>query len=161
MDDGRVRVVLLVDDLPPMRRGVRALLERGDACAVVAEATSSAEALALAAARGADVVLAAKQLSAAELRARAAADAPGASPLTAREAEVLGAVAEGLTNRQIARALAMSDQTVKNHLATILRKTDTANRTHAAFVALRCGWIAPPAALAGAPAAEHEAPGAW
>ena len=161
MGDGRVKVVLLVDDVPPMRRHVRALLEGGGACAVVAEATTSADALAQAAACGADVVLAAKQLSPAELQARAAADAALASPLSARQAEVLGAVAAGRTNEQIARALGVSDQTVKNHLTAVLRKTGAANRTQAAFAALGRGWIAPPVTAPGAPAGEHEANAAW
>jgi DNA-binding NarL/FixJ family response regulator len=51
--------------------------------------------------------------------------------LTRREAEILELVAEGLSNVQIARALWVTEQTVKFHLSNIYRKLGVANRTHA------------------------------
>jgi DNA-binding NarL/FixJ family response regulator len=56
----------------------------------------------------------------------------GPAPLTAREAEVLGLVAEGLSNREIAARLFISANTAANHVRSILMKTGTANRTQAA-----------------------------
>ena len=59
-------------------------------------------------------------------------------PLTEREWEVLDLVAEGLSNRQVARCLGISEKTVKNHLHTIFGKLGTRSRTEAAlFVCLR------------------------
>jgi DNA-binding NarL/FixJ family response regulator len=57
--------------------------------------------------------------------------------LTAREAEVLGLLAEGLTNRQIAQRLYVSAATVKSHVNAICRKLQAENRTHAVAIARR------------------------
>ena len=62
----------------------------------------------------------------------ARADARGETGLSARELEVLEAVARGLTNRAVAKELFLSDQTVKRHLRRIFRKLGVANRTEAA-----------------------------
>ena len=62
--------------------------------------------------------------------------------LTAREKEVLGLVAGGATNKEIAAALGISPSTVKNHLQNILEKLHLENRVQAAAYALR-GGIAP------------------
>jgi DNA-binding NarL/FixJ family response regulator len=56
--------------------------------------------------------------------------------LTAREREVLGLLAEGLSNKQIARALGISVRTVTVHVSNLLRKTGTASRTEAALKAI-------------------------
>lgn len=61
------------------------------------------------------------------------------SALTQREADVLRAVADGLTNRQIAARLYISPNTAANHVRAILRKTGAANRTDAAVLAHRFG----------------------
>lgn len=60
-------------------------------------------------------------------------------PLTARELEVLGLVAEGADNAEIARKLVISEATVRSHLSHILDKLHLANRTQAALYALREG----------------------
>lgn len=62
-------------------------------------------------------------------------------PLSSREMEILDLVAHGNTNRQIAQALYLSDQTVKNHITSILRKLAVNDRTQAVVLALRQGWI--------------------
>jgi DNA-binding NarL/FixJ family response regulator len=63
-------------------------------------------------------------------------------PLTPREIEVLELVAEGLSNKAIAGRLAISDQTVKFHVASIAGKLGAANRTDAVRRAVRHGLIA-------------------
>jgi DNA-binding NarL/FixJ family response regulator len=63
------------------------------------------------------------------------------SPLTPREVEILDCVAQGNSNKEIARILSISDQTVKNHITSILRKLAVNDRTQAVIYALRHGWI--------------------
>jgi DNA-binding NarL/FixJ family response regulator len=63
------------------------------------------------------------------------------SPLTPREVEILDCVAQGNSNKEIARILTISDQTVKNHITSILRKLAVNDRTQAVIYALRHGWI--------------------
>lgn len=59
--------------------------------------------------------------------------------LTEREQEVLGHIADGRSNREIARALHLSEKTVKTHVSNILMKLDLADRTQAALWAVRNG----------------------
>ncbi len=61
--------------------------------------------------------------------------------LTRREREVLGLVASGITNKEIATALGISPSTVKNHLQNILEKLHLDNRVQAATFALREGLV--------------------
>jgi DNA-binding NarL/FixJ family response regulator len=63
------------------------------------------------------------------------------SPLTPREIEILDCVAQGNSNKEIARILSISDQTVKNHITSILRKLAVNDRTQAVIYALKHGWI--------------------
>ena len=63
--------------------------------------------------------------------------------LSTREAEVLRCVAEGLSNREIGLRLFISQNTVANHVRTILRKTGCSNRTEATTYAHRTGVVAP------------------
>jgi DNA-binding NarL/FixJ family response regulator len=65
-------------------------------------------------------------------------------PLTARELEILRAVAEGLTNARIGRQLWVTEQTVKFHLSNIYRKLGVSNRTEASRYALVHGLVALP-----------------
>jgi len=60
-----------------------------------------------------------------------------AADLTAREREVLGLIAEGMSNKQIAGALGISVRTVTVHVSNLLRKTGAASRTEAALKAIR------------------------
>ncbi|WP_245687303.1 response regulator [Streptacidiphilus griseoplanus] len=59
--------------------------------------------------------------------------------LTEREQEVLGHIADGRSNREIARSLHLSEKTVKTHVSNILMKLDLADRTQAALWAVRNG----------------------
>ncbi len=61
--------------------------------------------------------------------------------LTRREHEVLGLLAEGLTNRQIAERLVVSEHTVHRHVTNILRKLGLPSRTAAAAYAVRAGLL--------------------
>jgi NarL family two-component system response regulator LiaR len=61
--------------------------------------------------------------------------------LTPREADVLACLADGQPNREIARALLISEETVKTHVSSILTKLGLADRTQAAIYALRRGVI--------------------
>jgi NarL family two-component system response regulator LiaR len=64
---------------------------------------------------------------------------PAEEPLTEREVEVLGLVAQGLSNQEIAEELVISEPTVRTHVSNILSKLHLANRTQAALYALREG----------------------
>ena len=61
--------------------------------------------------------------------------------LTTRESQVLTLIADGNSNKLIAGILGTSEQTVKNHVSTILRKLNANDRAHAVFIAVRDGLI--------------------
>lgn len=63
------------------------------------------------------------------------------APLSTREMSILQLIARGASNKEIARELKISRQTVKNHMSSILRKLAVNDRTQAAVLALRRGWI--------------------
>ena len=63
------------------------------------------------------------------------------SPLTAREKEILNYIAQGYLNKQIALELGISEQTIKNHVTSILRKLNANVRTEAVVIALKQGII--------------------
>ena len=207
--------VLIVDDHPVVRQGLRVLLEVHDGIDVTGEAADGEEALAKAANLVPDVILLDLKLPGMngiavlrELRARGLASrilvltsgndpaqvglalrsgasgflykdvdpdalvrairavndgntllapaaagslvpsggaAPGTGPgrpggwgaLTAREREVLGEIARGLSNREIARRLHVSEKTVKTHVSSVLAKLGVQDRTQAAVYAVR------------------------
>ena len=66
--------------------------------------------------------------------------------VTSREREVLALLAAGLTNREIAARLVVSEHTVHRHVTNILRKLRLPSRTAAAAHAVRHGLLEPPAA---------------
>jgi two-component system, NarL family, response regulator DegU len=70
-------------------------------------------------------------------------------PLSDREIEVLERIAAGGSNKEIADALGISTQTVKNHISSILRKLSLNDRTQAVLYALRRGWIETPTTIRG------------
>ena len=73
---------------------------------------------------------------------------PGSShvfaPLSPREVQILDNIAQGMTNKEVAYALAISEQTVKTHMSSILRKLSVNDRTQAVVYAIRQGWIKGP-----------------
>jgi DNA-binding CsgD family transcriptional regulator len=117
-----MRVVLVG---PAARRArLRALLT--DDLEIVAEATTISEARRV---RDVDAYVMASPVTEEE-------DLP-VEPLTARELEVLDALADGLSNKAIAARLGISDETVKFHLSAIFGKLGASNRTDAVRLALR------------------------
>jgi len=62
-------------------------------------------------------------------------------PLSDREMEVLSCVVRGMSNKEIAKLLGISHQTVKNHVTSILRKFSVEDRTQAVVYALKRGWV--------------------
>ena len=200
--------VLIVDDHPVVRQGLRVLLEVQDGIEVAGEAGDGPAALALAAEREPDVILLDLKLpgmggiavlgeltarydrsrvlvltsvtdhasAAAAMRAGAAgvlykdvdpdalvrairavhdghlllapeaagtllhsasAPARGLDALTSREREVLAELTHGRSNREIARALQVSEKTVKAHVSSVLAKLGVQDRTQAALLAVR------------------------
>jgi DNA-binding NarL/FixJ family response regulator len=202
--------VLIVDDHPVVRRGLRVLLEVQDGIVVAGEAGDGAAALALAAELTPDVVLldlklpgmdghavltelkaagstarvlvltSATEPASASLAVRSGAAgvlykdvdpdalvrairsvhdghllfapeaagslvrqagswgaAGGIDSLTGREREVLAEIAKGRSNREIARALTVSEKTVKAHVSAVLAKLGVQDRTQAALLAVR------------------------
>jgi two-component system nitrate/nitrite response regulator NarL len=71
------------------------------------------------------------------LREAARAPAIGPSDLTARQRQIVSCVASGLTNRDIAAKLAISEDTVKHHLTQIFTRTGVANRLELALFAMQ------------------------
>jgi len=63
------------------------------------------------------------------------------APLTARETEILNYVAQGYSNKQIAAKLNISEQTIKNHVASIMVKLNANARTQAVVIAVQKGLI--------------------
>jgi two-component system sensor histidine kinase DegS len=67
--------------------------------------------------------------------------ATGPDLLTNRERDILRLIVAGMTNRAIARQLAISNDTVKSHIRHIIQKMHVKDRTQAAVVATRRGWL--------------------
>jgi len=70
-----------------------------------------------------------------------AAEAKHDLPITPRETQVLKHIALGLSNKEIARSLEISVETVKEHVQNLLRKLGVADRTQAAVLAVRKGMV--------------------
>jgi DNA-binding NarL/FixJ family response regulator len=111
------------------------LVALGRVDAAVREASPALEAL---------VALGAEPDAERARRLRATTTAGEARPaLSRREREVLGLLADGLTNRQIAERLVVSEHTVHRHVTNILRKLGLPSRTAAAAHAVRAGLLEP------------------
>jgi DNA-binding NarL/FixJ family response regulator len=65
----------------------------------------------------------------------------GNFPLSVREVEVLDCVAQGYSNKEVADALFITEQTVKNHMTSVLRKLEVDDRVQALLFAVRQGWV--------------------
>ena len=78
------------------------------------------------------------------------------APLSPREVQILDNIAQGKTNKEVAYALAISEQTVKNHMSSILRKLSVNDRTQAVVYAMRQGWISVTPRAGGAAPAPRE-----
>ena len=66
---------------------------------------------------------------------------PDRCPLSQREVQLLAAIAQGMSNKQIARALALGEQVVRQQIASLLRTVGAAGRTEAVITALRLHWL--------------------
>lgn len=78
---------------------------------------------------------------AAEARQAAGHPPPLREPLTARELEILGLMADGMFNREIGERLSLAEETVKTHVHHLLTKLGTRSRAHAVATGLRRGLI--------------------
>jgi len=135
-----VPTVLLVDD---PHADVAAAALRAGASAVLARQSDARELLAaLDAVRAGLVVLDAsvRDALAPAVTALRGPAAP-AEPLTARERQVLAMLANGLSNRRVAERLAISENTVKAHVAAILAKLGATTRTEAVTLGVRLGLV--------------------
>ena len=157
--------ILVVDDHEIVRTGLRTVLEGADDLEVAGEAATADEAVVASILAGASGYLtknAARAQLVDALRAVArgeallepaitgvvldrlkelSASAAPDDPLSPREREVLALIARGLTNRQIAEALVISEHTARNHVTSILDKLGLSRRTEAAVYATRLGLI--------------------
>jgi DNA-binding NarL/FixJ family response regulator len=66
---------------------------------------------------------------------------PGAHPFSPREHQVLRLAAQGMTNKEIAYRLGISERTIQFHMNSIFNKSGTESRTEAVALALQNGWI--------------------
>ena len=80
-------------------------------------------------------------LSLADASQAASEQAQSTHPFSPREYQVLSLAAQGLTNKEIAYRLGISERTVQFHINSIFNKTTTSSRTEAVALALRKGWL--------------------
>jgi len=73
--------------------------------------------------------------------------------LSPREREIMDLLAQGLTGEQVAERLVLSSETVKTHIRNAMSKLEASTRVHAVAIALREGYISPPAPAPGEPPA--------
>jgi DNA-binding NarL/FixJ family response regulator len=131
--------ILLVDD-PHADVALAAL--RAGASAVLARQSDARELLATLDAVGAGLlVLDASVRDALSPAATASRGSTIAEPLTERERQVLAMLADGLSNRRIGERLAISENTVKAHVAAILAKLGATTRTEAVTLGVRLGLV--------------------
>lgn len=131
--DTRVLVVTSYTDSAAVLPAVRA----GAAGYVYKDVEPTALAAAIRAVHAGHVLLdpdVARMLAAGEAR-------PAGTHLTARERDVLTELAKRRSNREIARALTVTEKTVKTHVSAVLGKLGVADRTQAALYAVRAGLV--------------------
>lgn len=134
-DEGAALVAL--SDDPRLPSLLRAMPLRGWA---VVSPDAGPDELAAAVGAAAQGFVAVPRQLADQLAPRPAGEPP-AEPLTAREAEVLGLLSQGLPNKQIALRLQISEHTVKFHIAAIFAKLGAGSRTEAVSIGARQGLI--------------------
>ncbi|GGI17818.1 MAG: response regulator transcription factor [Oxalicibacterium faecigallinarum] len=71
------------------------------------------------------------------------ADHLGKEHLTPRELEILGLIAGGLSNKEIADHLGLAEDTIKGHVRSLMDKLSARNRTHAVAIAVERGFVTP------------------
>jgi len=76
-----------------------------------------------------------------ELQVEESTVAVATLPISSREREILELIARGKSNKEIGKMLEISDQTVKNHITSILKKLHVNDRTAAVVYAIRERWI--------------------
>ena len=138
-----VEVVALTSFVEEAR--VTAALEAGAAGFILKDADADDVAEAIRAAHRGEVHLdpAVASIVARRVREGTAATTGGDEPLTSREHEVLGLVARGLSNREIATRLAITERTARTHVSNILGKLGLVSRTQAALYAVERGLVPP------------------
>jgi DNA-binding NarL/FixJ family response regulator len=139
-----IEVVALTSFVEEAR--VTAAIEAGAAGFILKDADADDVAEAIRAAHRGEVHLDPAVASIVARRVREAAADPtgGDEPLTSREQEVLGLVARGLSNREIAARLAITERTARTHVSNILGKLGLASRTQAAALyAVEHGLVPP------------------
>jgi DNA-binding NarL/FixJ family response regulator len=109
--------------------------------ALQAAVRALAEGLSTASAGLAALLLARIPASASSQNLNGVEDGLSPDPLTERETDVLRQAAEGLTNKQIALVLGISEHTVKFHISAIYAKLGVSNRAEAVRTGARWGWI--------------------
>ena len=137
----RCRFVLLYDEIEP-EEGL-ALLKAG-AAAILTRAAGPAETVAAVKAAASGLAVLPRALLRPLLDgplAEASPEHSSAAPLTPRELEVLAAMADGASNKAIARRLGISFHTAKFHVAAILAKLDAESRTEAVARAAHLGLV--------------------
>jgi DNA-binding NarL/FixJ family response regulator len=137
-DAGREPAVVVMGDEPlegwvqrALRAGARGVLPRGASAGQIAAAVSAA---------AAGLVVRPAMTWPAPARPTLDAIAPAQS-LTPRESEVLALLAEGLGNRAIAARMAISEHTVKSHVAAIFGKLGVSTRAEAVAIGVRSGML--------------------
>ena len=135
-DPAEVVRIIIADDHPMFREGLRLVLSGADGFEVVGEAEDGHQAVALALEAQPDVAIMDLNMP----RLLATRDPGTVFPeLTRREHEVLGRVAAGESNGEIARALTLSDKTVRNHISNLFTKLQVATRAQAIVRAREAG----------------------
>jgi len=132
-----VKVVVLTMHDDPAR--TRAALEAG-AIAYLTKGTSFADVLDTLRRVIAGEEVLSPELAASMLQAADTAD-PNLDLLSTRQTEILQMIADGLSTKQVARELGITQKTVHNHLNAIYRRLDTQSLTHAVLSAVRLGII--------------------
>lgn len=142
-------LVLLMDEIPSstvsdfLRMGVRGILpSEATASEIIGAIAAAAAGLTILHPDVADALLPVLPTSSNGLRTEA--DQPADTlpqPLTTREIEVLGMLAEGVANKTIARRLNLSEHTVKFHISSIFSKLNASSRTEAVILGARLGLV--------------------